>query len=85
MLCIRIDDNGCGFSEELLRKLSEKKDISVDGKHIGIRNVQMRIDSLYGGKASMEIRNDEEKGGARVRLEIPSKALPADQGERMGL
>lgn len=85
MLCIRIDDNGCGFSEELLRKLSEKKDISVDGKHIGIRNVQMRIDSLYGGKASMEIRNDEEKGGARVRLEIPSKALPADQGERIGL
>lgn len=78
MLRIYIDDNGCGFSEELLEKLAQKQDISVDGKHIGIRNVQMRIESLYGNKALMRIRNHEDKGGVQVYLEIPSKTLSTD-------
>lgn len=82
MLCISITDNGCGFPEELIRKLSEKQDISVDGKHIGIRNVQMRIDALYEGRASMKIRNNEEKGGAMVYLTIPSQMLLSDEKGR---
>ena len=41
----------------------------MDGKHIGIRNVQMRLDALYGEEAKMTLDNQE---GARVYLEIPS-------------
>lgn len=68
-LLIRVEDNGCGFPEEIRAQLMDGQDISVDGKHIGIRNVQMRLEALYGKAAKMTLDNQE---GARVYLEIPS-------------
>ena len=68
-LLIRVEDNGCGFPEEIRVQLMDGQDISVDGKHIGIRNVQMRLEALYGKAAKMTLDNQE---GARAYLEIPS-------------
>lgn len=73
MLRIRIRDNGCGFPEELLEKIRQKQDISVNGEHIGIRNVQMRIEALYGDRAELSLDNRTDGSGAEVRLRLPCR------------
>lgn len=73
MLQIRIRDNGCGFPEELLEKIAKKQDISVNGEHIGIRNVQMRIEALYGERAQMKLSNRTDGDGAEVTLSLPCR------------
>lgn len=73
MLMIRIRDNGGGFPTELLEQIGRKQDISVNGEHIGIRNVQMRIEALYGARAEMKLSNRTGGSGAEVCLKLPCR------------
>jgi len=68
---ILIEDNGCGFSTDILKKLNNNEKI-VDEirEHIGISNIRNRLSILYKSKASISFENSS-KGGAVVLLDIP--------------
>lgn len=67
-----IEDNGRGFSESVLNKLSSgKMDSDYSQQHgIGIKNVLSRLNLLYGKKASVSFFNNSE-GGASISIKIP--------------
>ena len=57
---IRISDNGVGFDVQTLGQ--------NEGTHIGLKNVQERIETMCGGSVKVESRIDE---GTRVTICIP--------------
>ena len=59
---IMISDNGKGFDTTLLK--------TADGSHIGVRNVQERIEKLCGGTLTVESVPDK---GTTVTIRIPIK------------
>lgn len=71
-LSLIIEDNGLGFSEETLKKLSieEPPSQKTGEKHIGIRNVKQRLSYIYGNHYTLIFENRPE-GGARIRLLLP--------------
>lgn len=78
---IFIQDNGPGFSEELLKKLNADSELSelsplistISGeRHIGIENVKRRLYHIYNGKAQLTFSNDSKTGGAVVQICLPS-------------
>ena len=68
-LYIEIRDNGVGFAQEILDKLSRDEDIEREGKHIGITNVKNRLHALYENQAVLSVRNLET--GCVVMIRIP--------------
>lgn len=65
-----VEDNGEGFSEDILEKLNQKIDISHDGKQIGVMNVIKRLRLFFGNEANIIFYN-KETGGAGVRFYLP--------------
>lgn len=66
-----IEDSGRGFPEEVVNKLNEGgKMTNEQGEHIGIWNVQQRLELLYNGQADISFSNRTE-GGARVVILLP--------------
>lgn len=71
-LYISISDTGKGFSEETLNALENDIPIVYNGrKHVGLQNIQRRLQLMYGGKASVEFSNMDENFGAVVEVRIP--------------
>lgn len=70
ILCV--DDNGNGFSENLLQELNQGKKITTSKKDsgIGLYNVMQRLEILYHGEASITFSNRKE-GGAHIEVKIP--------------
>ena len=78
---ICIEDNGPGFSEEILSKLNQKQSlITEDGHHIGITNTIERLNLLYPNDYSITFENNEE-GGAKILLLIPYKIIDGGYNE----
>ena len=72
---ICIEDNGPGFSEEILSKLNQKQSlITEDGHHIGITNTIERLNLLYPNDYTIIFENNEE-GGAKLLLLIQYKII----------
>ena len=70
---IKIEDNGIGFSDNVLESLRKDKDIVTEkGTRIGIRNCIQRLSRIYGSSARVLFENREE-GGARVLITIVLK------------
>ncbi|MCK9858494.1 histidine kinase [Paenibacillus sp. ATY16] len=68
-LHIRIRDTGCGFSEDVLSKLSEGMNLTNEGgEHIGIWNVRRRLRLLYRSEAEITFSNDR---GAVIDMILP--------------
>jgi len=65
-----IEDTGDGFSEEILKKLQNKEDISEGEKHIGITNAIARMAMTFGEEGKITFEN-VPGGGARVLIEMP--------------
>lgn len=64
---LRINDDGCGFSEDYICLTKQQGFISL-GKHIGLSNLYNRLNLLYPqGHAFMAISNNEN-GGASVEI-----------------
>ena len=61
-LLLEVRDNGVGFPQSRLQQ--------VDGKGIGIRNVQERLRVLYGSDFSLQIESPSA-GGTSIQIEIP--------------
>lgn len=57
---IRIHDNGCGISPELVRELNNKK--SSAGAHVGVANVRKRLELYYGEDHGMYFESREGSG-----------------------
>lgn len=80
---ICIEDNGPGFSEEILSKLNQKQSlITEDGHHIGITNTIERLNLLYPNDYSIAFENSEE-GGAKILLLIPYKIIDGGYNEHL--
>lgn len=78
---ICIEDNGPGFSEEILSKLNQKQSlITEDGHHIGITNTIERLNLLYPNDYTITFENNEE-GGAKILLLIPYKIIDGGYNE----
>lgn len=78
---IFIEDNGPGFSEEILSKLNQKQSlITEDGHHIGITNTIERLNLLYPNDYTITFENNEE-GGAKILLLIPYKIIDGGYNE----
>lgn len=68
---IVIEDNGSGFSGNILEALRQGRDIVTEkGTRIGIRNCVRRLDCIYGSLAGICFEN-RTGGGACVRISIP--------------
>jgi len=61
-LCIEIEDNGVGISEERLPQ------VYVEG--IGLSNVRERLRVLYGTDFNLDIASQEGKG-TTIRIDVP--------------
>ena len=80
---ICIEDNGPGFSEEILSKLNQKQSlITEDGHHIGITNTIERLNLLYPNDYTITFENNEE-GGAKILLLIPYKIIGGGYNEHL--
>lgn len=80
---ICIEDNGPGFSKEILSKLNQKQSlITEDGHHIGITNTIERLNLLYPNDYSIAFENNEE-GGAKILLLIPYKIIDGGYNEHL--
>ena len=80
-LSIKIQDNGNGFSEEMLRALRDrireieagKVSIEESGGHIGLINTCLRLHYYSNGQVHVSIRND---GGAVITISMPCSGNP---------
>lgn len=69
---ISIRDNGRGFPEEVLEKISQgERIVDEQGEHIGIWNARRRIGLLYGKDASITFGNSKETRGAVIEMMLP--------------
>lgn len=76
-LDISIQDNGCGFSEEMLEN-DVKRQNCDDGTATGIRNLRQRLEIFYQSKAGITCMNNYQ--GALCELIIPlQKELLTEQ------
>ena len=64
MLSIEISDNGIGMKPEKKEALLENINNfeGANPKHIGLKNVNLRLHLLYGDKYSFNIESEYEKG-----------------------
>ena len=62
----QVEDNGCGFSPEMLASFPVKE----DNCHVGLSNLYHTLQLIYGPAASLHISN-AEPNGARVTIFLP--------------
>ncbi len=65
---VTIEDNGCGMTEEEIRKACASP--SEDGEHMGIANVKERLETCFGPEAGFVIES-EPGSFMRTRITIP--------------
>lgn len=70
MLHICISDNGGGFTKEALETVLQSMQENKRSSHIGLSNVQKRIQLLYGKEYGLHIQN-EENIGSTITLTLP--------------
>lgn len=70
-ICIMIEDNGCGMTEEMVWEVNHGVFGNAETKrHIGMENAITRIRMYYGEKADVRIESEIDKG-TRVNIRIP--------------
>lgn len=74
LLCIQIEDNGCGMEQDKLEALREKINTSHlnISRNIGVYNINQRIRLCYGAEYGITIESEVGKG-TRVILTMPLK------------
>ncbi|ANE45315.1 hypothetical protein SY83_02070 [Paenibacillus swuensis] len=75
-LHIYVKDNGAGMNEERLhhvRRALEDKDAKLHGEHIGLQNVQSRIQLIFGTAYGMQINSTHHEGTC-VELKLPARS-----------
>lgn len=71
LICIRISDNGKGYSEKILKELNQPyAGFQYHSNHVGIGNIKYRMNWFYGEKATIAFYNDTA-GGAVTEILLP--------------
>ena len=70
-LCLRVQDNGQGFSETILNRLSElfEQNPKLQSESIGLLNLHQRLRLIYGPTYGLKLRNAPQ-GGAVIDVRI---------------
>ncbi len=69
---LTVKDTGIGFKEEVLNKLRQGECIIDEHReHIGIWNIQQRLQLLYKGQAKISFSNGITNGGAMIEINFP--------------
>ena len=70
-LKITIEDDGPGFSQDILAKIETGEKITDNtGEHLGIWNIRRRLQLLYPGKSRLVIGNAQPHG-AKIEIILP--------------
>ena len=74
-LLISIYDNGCGIAEEKINHLfsdmvREDQDENTDRLHIGLQNIQKRIQLIFGNQYGLTVES-KENSGTLVTIKLP--------------
>ena len=79
-MIIEVTDNGVGMTPEMVAKLNEDMHDKyvLSEEHIGVRNVNQRLQLLLGDEAGIEITSKEGKG-TRVTLYLPLQKNAEEQ------
>lgn len=80
LLCIEVTDNGCGISDEVLKRLNSRDREKLSG-HIGFYNVDMVIRLHYGDGYGLQAERREESGSC-VRILLPDRGEEAAVREK---
>ncbi|AFC28901.1 putative HAMP domain-containing sensor [Paenibacillus mucilaginosus 3016] len=86
LLCITVDDDGVGMTEETLEKVRSKLGSRTAGEFgsIGLKNVHDRIQGLYGGNFGIEVSSSRHIGTS-IRMTLPyQKEGNADAERHIG-
>ena len=74
-VCLTEEDNGVGFSREVLEKLADDSTNVLNTKeHLGLSNVRYTLHLVYGRDDLLRASN-RETGGAHVELWIPDEEV----------
>lgn len=74
-VCLTEEDNGVGFSQEVLEKLADVNTNVLNTKdHLGLSNVRYTLHLVYGRDDLLRASN-RENGGAHVELWIPDEEV----------
>lgn len=74
-LCLTVEDNGPGFSAELLEQYSQGKIPAPEKGHIGFHNILEQLKLAFGRDDLLRLSNVPPHG-ARVELWIPAEERP---------
>ncbi len=66
-LCLSVSDSGAGRARDVLEPRREG---------VGLRNVELRLDRHYGGRASLVMRAASTGVGTTVEIRLPAEPLP---------
>ena len=71
-----VEDNGIGFSSEVLQSLDRFETVPQENgrRRIGIQNSIQRLKLMYGEKVQISFSN-KESGGAMVSIRIPEARM----------
>lgn len=70
-LCLSVEDNGLGMTEEMVNKLlNGNVNSSKRGSGIGVRNVNERIQLYFGSQYGLEILSEPDEG-TRIIVHLP--------------
>lgn len=67
---LKVEDNGPGFSKERLQEV-KSLDYKGRGSGIGIKNIAMRLNLIYGTDGQLEI--ESEKGHTVITIKLPKE------------
>lgn len=77
---LRVQDNGTGFTEEILAQLRSRENRFVEEEklpgreHIGIKNLMQRMKILYGEQAFLRFENADTQG-AVITITLPERRV----------
>src|SRR5690625_2728265 len=74
-LSIKVQDNGCGFKEDILKRVTKESTTSDGGT--GLYNVNKRLISLLGKEAELQINNLPDCG-SEVAFNIPIHIMKSE-------
>jgi two-component system sensor histidine kinase YesM len=69
-ILFEVEDNGAGMDEDTLIKLSQGDSLKKTSKGYGIRNVQERIQLIFGASYGLSIQS-KKNSGTKVTIKIP--------------
>ncbi|RLB13971.1 MAG: transcriptional regulator [Deltaproteobacteria bacterium] len=74
-LSISVKDNGVGMNRDVVRSVFSKEtaDLGKVGGGIGLRNINQRLERVYGPQYRLRIRSSPQKGTS-VRMKIPASS-----------